>query len=210
MMRYQWPRDGSGLIENEMTTADLIQLFEQWMQDARDQGEIEPTSMALATAGEDGQPHVRIVLLKGLDERGFVFYTNLGSHKADQLSENNRAGLCFYFKTLERQVRVEGHVVQVSDEEADAYFASRHRDSRVGAWASRQSRMLSSRNELEACVNEATERFANEEVPRPPFWSGFRLEPTMIEFWQGKAHRLHDRIRYTHQSGRWHSQRLFP
>ncbi len=193
-----------------MKTDDLIRQFNQWMDDARDRDEIEPTSMALATADENGQPHVRIVLLKGLDERGFVFYTNLGSHKSDELAQNNRASLCFHFKSTERQVRVEGRVQQVSDEEADAYFASRGRESRIGAWASRQSRMLSSRNELEEFVNQASERFANEDVPRPPFWSGYRLIPEMIEFWQGQPHRLHDRIRYTHKDGRWHSQRLYP
>lgn len=193
-----------------MTYDQLIEQFTQWQQAARDRNEIEPSAMALATSGDSGQPHVRMVLLKGVDRQGFVFYTNLGSDKADQLAANRLASLCFHFKTLERQVRVEGVVEQVGDDEADAYFATRSRGSQIGAWASRQSRQLTSRGELERLVKDTEKRFEDQQVPRPPFWSGYRLKPTMIEFWQGQPDRLHDRIRYLLKEGRWHSSRLFP
>ncbi len=193
-----------------MTYEQLIEQFNEWQSDARAMNEVEPAAMALATSDESGQPHVRMVLLKGVDEQGFSFYTNLGSDKAGQLVANRLASLCFHYKTLERQVRIEGVVEQVGDEEADEYFASRGRGRQIGAWASRQSRQLTSRNELERLVEDTETRFEGQGVPRPPFWSGFRLRPAMIEFWQGQPDRLHDRIRYLLKAGRWHSQRLFP
>jgi pyridoxamine 5'-phosphate oxidase len=170
----------------------------------------EPTAMTLATVGADGAPSARIVLLKALDERGFVFYTNLGSRKGKELTANARAALVFHWAPLERQVRVEGTVERVTDAEADAYFATRARDSQVGAWASRQSEPLASDAELDAQVREVEARFAGRAVPRPPHWSGFRVVPERIEFWHGRAHRLHERRVFERRGGAWTLRRLFP
>ncbi len=172
----------------------------------------EPTAMALATADADGRPSVRMVLLKGVDATGFVFYTNLESRKALELAANPRAALCFHWQPLETQVRVEGRVERVSDAEAEAYYASRARGSRIGAWASRQSRPLDGPATLERRVREVEARFPGEEIPRPPFWSGFRVVPDRIELWYGKPSRLHDRELYARDgdSGDWSLTRLYP
>jgi pyridoxamine 5'-phosphate oxidase len=173
----------------------------------------EPTAMALATAGPDGRPSARMVLLKGFDEHGFVFYTNLESRKARELESTPFAALCFHWQPMEVQVRIEGAVQPVSAEEADEYFASRPRGSQEGAWASLQSARLPSREELEERVTEVHERFAGHEVPRPPFWSGFRVIPDRIEFWQGRPSRLHDRDVYTRDPeapGGWRVGQLYP
>ena len=170
----------------------------------------EPTQMALATADAQGRPAVRMVLLKAYDRRGFVFYTNLESRKAAQLAENPRAALCFHWTTMEAQVRVEGPVLAVSSEEADAYFASRPRGSQVGAWASKQSHPLSERVELERRIADVESQYAEQEIPRPPFWSGFRVVPERIEFWSGRTSRLHDREVYYPEGDGWRVERLYP
>lgn len=187
--------------------------FGEWMERAMEAGVAEPTAMALATADAQGRPSVRMVLLKGFDEQGFVFYTNLESRKARELTENPHAALCLFWQPLELQVRIEGGVRQVSDAEADEYYASRARGSRIGAWASRQSQPLASYDELMARVHEYEARFAGDEIPRPPYWSGFRLDPHRIEFWQGRPSRLHERERFDRDAAdaaRWTVQRLYP
>lgn len=189
--------------------ARFIDLFEQ----ARQTDLREPTAVALATADAEGRPSVRMVLLKGVDERGFVFFTNLESRKAGELAENPHAALCFHWQPLEVQVRVEGAVTGVDDEEADAYFESRARGSQIGAWASRQSRPLAERAELEARIREVEERFGDEPIPRPDFWSGYRIEPRRIEFWFGRPSRLHDREVYHADpaaEGGYRMERLYP
>jgi pyridoxamine 5'-phosphate oxidase len=170
----------------------------------------DPTAMSLATVSPDGAPSVRIVLLKGVDERGFVFYTNLNSRKGRELMATPRAALCFYWAALDTQIRVEGDVEPVSDAEADAYFASRARESEIGAWASLQSQTLSSMDELRARVAEVEKRFANEPVPRPPHWTGRRVKPTSIEFWHAGEFRLHERRRFERDGDGWTMRRLFP
>ncbi|MGB0747732.1 MAG: pyridoxamine 5'-phosphate oxidase [Magnetospiraceae bacterium] len=191
-------------------TSDPLILFHDWMAEAEKTEPRDPNAMALATVGPDGMPSVRMVLLKGMDADGFVFYTNLGSRKAAELLTHPKAALCFHWKSLNRQIRVEGPVEQVSDTEADAYFASRPRSSRIGAWASKQSQPLQGRWELEKRVAEFGAKFAIGEVPRPEFWSGFRLRPLSVEFWVDRPFRLHDRIRYQHGPDGWTGTRLFP
>jgi pyridoxamine 5'-phosphate oxidase len=166
--------------------------------------------VALATAAPDGTPSVRVVLLHGLDERGFVFYTNYTSRKAAELDANPRAALCFYWPWIDEQVRVEGSVVRISAEESDAYFVSRPRGSRLGAWASQQSQLVASREELMARFREAEARFEGGDVPRPPFWGGYRLSPDVMEFWRAGEFRLHDRVRYVRERDVWRVERLFP
>ena len=183
--------------------------FRRWLDEAW-QGEPNAHAMTLATTTPDGRPSARAVLLKGLDERGFVFYTNLESRKSTELFANPYAALCFLWKSLDRQVRVEGAVEQVDDEAADAYFASRPRDSQIGAWASDQSRPLASRAELERRVDEFESRFGAAEVPRPPYWSGFRVVPQRIEFWQERPFRLHDRFLFISEGEGWRREGLFP
>jgi pyridoxamine 5'-phosphate oxidase len=170
----------------------------------------EPDAMVLSTVDEDGQPSSRFVLLKAFDDRGFVFYTNLESRKARALRANPRAALCAYWPALGKQVRIEGDVEQVSDAEADAYFATRPRDSQIGAWASRQSTPLASRQVLDERVAAIVERFRNAPVPRPPFWSGLRVVPRVIEFWTRDAARLHTRERYDRVGDTWTRSLLFP
>lgn len=194
----------------EPDTDDPIALFVRWHAEARAAETVEPDAMALATADGDGRPSVRMVLIKGADQRGFVFYTNLASRKGGELAANPFAALCFHWKSLCRQVRIEGPVQPVSDAEADAYFASRARASRVGAVASRQSRPLESRDVLLRAVTEIECRHAEAEVPRPAFWSGYRVVPDRIEFWQQGEDRLHDRFRFSRTETGWSVQRLFP
>jgi pyridoxamine 5'-phosphate oxidase len=167
--------------------------------------------MTLATATRDGAPSLRAVLLKGADGRGFVFYTNFASRKAEELLANPRAALCFHWKSLARQIRIEGTVSLVSDAEADAYFASRPRDSQIGAWASDQSRPIADRRELEDRFANVTRQYAERTVvPRPANWSGFRVQPNRVEFWQERPFRLHDRVLFAREGDTWSKQRLFP
>lgn len=193
-------------------TEEPIALFHEWMELARAKEPEDPNAMALATADADGFPDVRMVLLKGADEAGFVFYTNLESAKGLELKENPSAALCFHWKSLRRQVRVRGHVTPVSEEEADAYFASRARDSQIGAWASKQSRPLESRFALEKQVAVFAAKFGLGKVPRPAHWSGFRITPVRIEFWRDRPFRLHDRLVFKRESAAapWRTERLFP
>jgi pyridoxamine 5'-phosphate oxidase len=192
------------------TQEDPIALFEAWMAEAATTEPNDPNAVCLATASREGRPSARMVLLKGVDAEGFVFYTNLESRKGGELAANPFAALCFHWKTLQRSVRVEGPVEQVSDAEADAYYASRARGSRIGAWASRQSRPLESRFALEKAVAEQTLRFGLGEIPRPPHWSGFRLRPDRMELWRDMPFRLHER-RVFHRSGDgWRIEMLYP
>jgi len=192
--------------------ADPLDLFADWYQDAWDHEINDPNAMALASVGADGMPSVRMVLLKGYDHDGFVFYTNLESRKGVHLREHPKAAFVMHWKSLRRQVRVEGHVSQVPDAEADAYFASRSRGSQIGAWASKQSRPLESRHALEKRVAEYTTRHAVGTVPRPPEWSGFRITPTRIEFWEEGRFRLHNRLVYEpdDDAGGWTTTMLYP
>ena len=184
--------------------------FERWFALATTSEPLAET-MTLATATRDGMPSLRAVLLKGADSRGFVFYTNFESRKAEELLANPRAALCFHWKSLARQIRIEGAVSVVSDAEADAYFASRPRDSQIGAWASDQSRPLADRGELETCFANVTRQYAdNGVVPRPANWSGFRVQPDRVEFWQERPFRLHDRVLFARDGDAWRKTRLFP
>ncbi|MGI9140175.1 MAG: pyridoxamine 5'-phosphate oxidase [Gemmatimonadaceae bacterium] len=170
----------------------------------------DPSAMSLATVGEDGSPSLRIVLLKGVDEHGFVFYTNLESRKGRELRARPRGSLCFYWAPLDLQVRIDGSVTPVSDDEADEYFASRSRGSQIGAWASRQSAVIAAAGELDARVARYEEEYAGRAVPRPSFWSGFRVHPETIEFWENRANRLHQRTRYRRDADGWRAETLYP
>ena len=188
-----------------------LKLFQSWLAEAHESEPNDPTAMTVATADVDGVPSARMVLLKDADARGLVFYTNTGSQKGGELDANPRAALVFHWKTLRRQIRVNGAVERVSDAEADAYFASRARGSQVGAWASDQSQLLGGRFELEKRVAKFAAKFGIGTVPRPPFWTGYRVVPARFEFWQDKPFRLHARIIYTRaDDGGWLTGRIFP
>ncbi len=189
---------------------DPFALFDSWYADARDSELNDPNAMALATVNGEGQPSVRMVLLKGHGPDGFVFYTNREGRKAADLAAVPKAALLFHWKSLRRQIRIEGPVTLATDAESDAYFASRGRDSQLGAWASDQSRPLADRDTFEARFAEMTERFEGGDVPRPPHWGGYRVTPRVIEFWQDRAHRLHERRVFTRSGSDWSEGLLFP
>jgi len=195
--------------EESLATSPFVQ-FESWMADAVNAEVNDPNAMIVATVAADGRPSLRTVLLKGVDETGFVFYTNKESRKGDELAANPYAALLFYWKSLHRQIRIEGSVESVTDAEADAYFATRARVSRLGAWASQQSRPLEQRSILEARLAETDRRYPND-IPRPGYWSGYRVVPEMFEFWQDMPYRLHDRTVYRRsRDGGWQQGKLFP
>jgi pyridoxamine 5'-phosphate oxidase len=203
----------SWLTGGDFTEADEpVRLFAAWFAEAKRAEPVNPDAMALATVDGDGLPNVRMVLLKGFDARGFVFYTNLGSVKAHELDGAPKAAVTFYWKALQRQVRARGIVEPVSAEEADAYFASRSRMAQIGAWASKQSAALESRMAFEKAIARQAAKFAIGTVPRPPFWSGYRIKPAEIEFWQERLYRLHDRIVFRRPglAEPWTKTRLYP
>lgn len=194
-----------------MTDSNPMPLFARWFDDAKASDPKDWNAVCVSTVGKDGRPSSRMVLLKGQDEQGFVFYTNLGSRKARELTVHPFAAMTFYWGRLDRQVRIEGNVEPVSAEEADAYFASRGHGSQVGAWASRQSEPLDSRETLVSRVEDTEQRFAGVEVPRPPNWSGFRVVPSRIEFWTGLPDRLHERLLFQRTpQGSWNRELLYP
>jgi pyridoxamine 5'-phosphate oxidase len=206
-MRSEYARDG---LDEAAAGADPVVLFASWLDDAVRAGLHEPNAMALATATPDGRPSSRIVLLKGFDARGLAFFTGYDSRKGQELAENPRAAATMLWHPLQRQVRVEGSVARLSDEESDAYFATRPRGSQIGAVASPQSRRIASRETLERRVAEVERVFADRDVERPPVWGGYRIAIESVEFWQGRVSRLHDRIRFTRIDGGWDRERLAP
>lgn len=191
-------------------TSDPILLFKRWLSDAQKAGIHNAEAMALATATREGAPSARVVLFKGILRGGFSFYTNYESRKSRELDTNPRAALVFHWDSFERQIRVEGRIERATPAESNRYFASRERASQLGAWASRQSETLKDRSELDARLIEIENRFARGKVPRPEFWGGYRVVPTQIEFWQGKAHRLHERTLYTRRGTSWRTTMLSP
>lgn len=199
----------TGLSE-ERAGPDPLALFAEWFRDAKRAGLYLPEAMALATATPDGKPSARMMLLKGFDERGFRFFTNYDSRKSDDLAMNPQAAMVFHWRILQRQVRLRGTVEKLSEEESRAYFRTRPRGSQLGAWASKQSAVLENRRELEEQFREHERRFKDTEVPLPASWGGYRLIPHSIEFWQGRANRLHDRLLYTRESDGWKVVRLAP
>ncbi|SCB32542.1 pyridoxamine 5'-phosphate oxidase [Rhizobium hainanense] len=204
--------------ENELTSGDFTEqnepftLFAAWLREAETTEPNDPNAVALATVDKDGLPNVRMVLLKGFDSDGFVFYTNFESQKGQEILSQKKAAMCFHWKSLRRQVRLRGLVEVVSDKEADEYYKTRARGSRIGAWASKQSRPLEGRFALEKAVAEYTARYAIGDIPRPPYWSGFRIRPLSIEFWHDRQFRLHDRIEFRRDmpEGAWQKVRMYP
>ena len=195
----------------EKTPPDPIELFQQWLDEARRSEPNDPSAMTLATVDASGAPAARMMLLKDADQAGFVFYTNIDSRKGRELDATRQASLAFHWKSLRRQVRVDGTVERVGDDEADEYFATRPRGSQIGAWASDQSRPLESQAELERRVARFAARYAAGEIPRPPFWTGYRVAPQAIEFWRDRPFRLHERLLYEHApDGGWTRRRLYP
>ena len=200
----------------QLTDGDFVEstepyeLFSRWLKDATASEPNDPNAVALSTVDQDGLPNVRMVLLKDFDEQGFVFYTNYESAKGQEILASMKAAMCFHWKSLRRQVRVRGIVEKVTDAEADAYYATRPRGSRIGAWASQQSRPLESRFALEKAVATFTTRYAIGDIPRPAHWSGFRIKPVSIEFWHDRPFRLHDRVVFKPEGNKWNKTRLYP
>ena len=207
-LRKEYTRTG---LDESDAAPDPIEQFRGWFDDALAADLHEPNAMTLATATPGGRPSARVVLIKGFDERGFTFYTNYGGRKAGELEANPHCALVFYWGELERQVRIEGRASRISDEESDAYFASRPRGSQLGAWVSEQSRSIENRGALELRLRELEREYEGRKVPRPPFWGGYRVEPEVLEFWQGRENRLHDRLQYRRsEDGGWKRGRLQP
>ena len=191
-------------------SVDPFDQFKIWFKSAQDCGIVLPESMTIASVDNQGMPSCRVVLLKEINADGFVFFTNYASRKGQELADNPNVALTFHWNILQRQVRIQGTVEKISSEDSNAYFQSRHRGSRIGAWASKQSSVIKSRQELEQQVTLFKQKFANQEVPLPEFWGGYLVRPCSIEFWQGKADRLHDRFHYTKQGENWQVERLAP
>jgi pyridoxamine 5'-phosphate oxidase len=207
-LRAEYSQAGLAAVDLD---SDPLRQFQKWFEQALKAGIREPNAMVLATASGTGQPSTRIVLLKGIDERGFAFFTNYESRKAVELDTNPRAALNFPWVDLERQVNVIGEVTKISAQESEAYFRSRPRGNRLGAWASRQSEVITDRSVIETRMEELASKYTDDSIPMPPYWGGFRLSPSEIEFWQGRPNRLHDRFRYLRQSsGLWKVNRLSP
>lgn len=206
-MRRDFESEG---LDREQLDDDPVKQFQQWFEDARTAGILEPNAMSLATTGHSGMPDIRTVLLKYFDNHGFVFYTNYTSRKAQEMAENPQAALLFPWLGLNRQIRIQGSVEKVSKAESLRYFASRPRGSQIGAWVSEQSRAITSRGLLEQKVAEMKQKFSSGEVPLPGFWGGYRVVPERIEFWQGRPSRLHDRFEYVREADGWNIQRLQP
>ena len=204
------PSHGGTVLTRADLGRDPIATLVAWLDGARAAGVRFPEAAALATADAEGRPAVRHVLVKGVDERGLTFFTNRESRKGRHLAENPNAAIAFYWRELDRQVCVTGAALPIDDAAAEAYFRTRPREARLGAWASRQSRPVASREELDAAFAEVAERFPGDHVPLPPHWGGYRLEPETIEFWQGREHRLHDRFRFTRERDTWRVERLWP
>lgn len=189
---------------------DPIELFAKWYKKAKEKETLVPDAVCLATASKSGRPSSRMVLLKHFDDNGFVFYTNLKSQKSTDLIENPQASLCFHWKNSKQQIRVEGEVTPVSKEEADEYFATRAKKSQLGAWASKQSQIMSNKLELEKSIAKWALEFGISDIPRPDFWSGYRVHPDRIEFWEDRSFRLHDRFQFVKKNGEWDKEYLFP
>jgi pyridoxamine 5'-phosphate oxidase len=206
-LRKEYTRAG---LKESNAHPDPREQFRRWFDEAFAANLHEPNAMTLATATPDGKPSARVVLLKGFDERGFVFYTSYEGRKSRELEENPYCALVFYWGELERQVRIEGRVFRVSEAESDAYYKSRPRGSQLGAWVSEQSRPVGDRGTLEERVRELEAEYEGREIPRPPFWGGYRVEPEEIEFWQGRENRLHDRLLYRRSHEGWKMERLQP
>ena len=206
-LRRQYGR--AELKREELDPSPFVQ-FRRWMDEAVGLNLVDANAMSVATVGAAGEPSIRTVLLKAFDERGFVFYTNLESTKAKQISENPNVALLFYWREFERQVKIRGRATRLSTTDVAKYFLSRPRDSQLAAWSSPQSRVIDARNALEQKFNEMRQKFGAGEIPVPSFWGGFRVEPRTIEFWQGGEHRLHDRFQYTDEVGGWRIDRLAP
>jgi pyridoxamine 5'-phosphate oxidase len=197
-------------LDEAAVSADPVVEFAHWFDDALKAQVVEPNAMTLATVSGDGTPSARVVLLKGFDERGFVFFTDYRSQKGQELDRNPRAALVLYWPELERQVRITGSTETIAREESEAYFRTRPRPSRISAWVSEQSRVIASRQVLDDRVPDMEKRFSGNEVPLPPYWGGYRVSPETMEFWQGRESRLHDRIRYVREGARWRIERLSP
>lgn len=197
-------------LDEKSLPVNPILLFETWMEEAIAAGVPEPTAMNLSTVGKDGRPSARIVLLKEVSDKGLLFFTNFESRKGTQLIENPHAAITFFWPELERQIRLEGNVKKISEADSEAYFKSRPKESRIGAWASDQSRPLADKKILEDKFKLLTAKFSESEIPKPNFWGGFLFEPSLIEFWQGRPNRLHDRILYQSKVNSWNTTRLYP
>jgi len=204
-------KNSLGLDSCFMDLEDPIELFNIWMNAAEKKEINDPNALSLATSNQNNEPSVRMVLLKGISKKGFVFYTNLNSPKSDDLKKNSKASMCFHWKSLQRQVRISGNVIQVSDKEADTYFNSRPYESRIGAWASDQSKVINKREELLKKINEFKNKYKDSNnIPRPKHWSGWCLQPSSIEFWLGDKFRIHERLKYNKISNNWKKEILYP